>query len=359
MHDPAGSILKRESLFHRGFLRQISVISEPHPTGAPPFRPLYFAATCLVLALCGCTGVVIGSAPATLQLSVSASRVDFGSVTLNTVSTRTLTLSALGTASVTVNSVTLNGTGFAVSGATFPVTLNPGESVTLQLNFNPTVKGSASGTLTIHNNSSADRAATVSLSGMGTTSTNPVLALSATTLNFGADPVGMPVTLPVLLTSTGTSPVTVSAANLTGAGFTFSGATFPVTLDPAIAISIQVQFDPGDVGATSGTLAFTSDSTTGATSVVNLSGNGTAIQHHVNLSWNAPVNSPVPVSGYNIYRAIGSSGSYQLLTSLVASQKTYIDVAVVGSTTYTYYVTSIDSAGVESVPSNPVKVIIP
>jgi hypothetical protein len=268
-------------------------------------------------------------------------------------------LTSMGTASVMVKSITLDGTGFAVSGAKFPAALNPGASLTLQLSFNPSVTGSASGTMIIDSNSSADSAATISLSGTGTNSTNPVLALSTTTLSFGADPVGVPVTLPVRLTSTGTSPVTVNAATLTGAGFTFSGATFPVTLDPAIAISIQVQFDPGALGAASGTLTFASDSTTGATSVVNLSGNGTAVQHHVNLSWNAPANSPVPVSGYNIYRAIGSSGSYQLLNSLAASQKTYIDVAVVGSTTYTYYVTSIDSVGVESVPSNPVTITIP
>ncbi|HET6206006.1 MAG TPA: choice-of-anchor D domain-containing protein [Terracidiphilus sp.] len=305
-------------------------------------------------------------APETVQLSVSASRVDFGSVPLNTVSTRTLTLTAMGTASVTVNSATLDGTGFAVSEATFPVTLNPGKSLTLQLNFNPTVAGSASGTMTIASNSSLGHTATVGLSGMGTNSINPVLALSAATLNFGEVAVGVPVSLPVTLTSTGTSPVTVSGATLSGAGFTFSGATFPVRLDPAIAISIQIQFDPGAAGAASGTLTFTSDSTTGATSIVNLVGNGTAVQHHVSLSWNAPANSPAPVSGYNtpvsgynIYRATGSTGIYQLLNSSAASRMTYTDVTVVSSMTYGYYVTSFDAAGAESVPSNHVTITIP
>jgi hypothetical protein len=360
VHDPAGSVLKHSSSFRTGFLWHSFVFSESHLIEGLRFLPFCAGAICLVLALSGCAGVVMRPAPETVQLSVSAGRVDFGSVPLNTVSTRTLTLTSMGTGAVTVNAITLVGRGFVISGAaTFPATLKPGESLTLQLSFNPTAPGSASATMTIASNSSGDNTATIGLIGTGTNLTNPVLALSTTTLNFGDAPVGVPVTLPVTLTSTGASPVTVSAANLTGAGFTFSGATFPVTLDPAIAISIQVRFNPGSAGAASGTLTFTSDSATGAASVVNLSGNGAAVQHYVNLTWSAPVKSPVPISGYHIYRAIGSSGSYQLLNSSAASKTSYADVTVISNTTYAYYVTSIDASGTESVPSNQVTATIP
>jgi hypothetical protein len=49
-----------------------------------------------------------------------------------------------GTAPVTVSSVTLNGTGFTMSGA-FPVTLNPGLAVTLDVQFDPAAAGAATG----------------------------------------------------------------------------------------------------------------------------------------------------------------------------------------------------------------------
>jgi hypothetical protein len=257
-----------------------------------------------------------------------------------------------------INSAAVAGAGFAISGATFPATLNQGQSVVLQVSFDPTVAGAASGTITISSNSSTGATATVSLSGTGTNPTNPVLTVSTAALNFGDDPVGTTATLSVTLTSTGSSPVTVSAASMTGAGFTFSGATFPVTLNPTIAITIQVQFDPTAAGAASGTLKFTSNSTTGTTSTVSLSGNGTAVAHKVSLSWSAPVNSPVPVTDYNIYRAIGGSTSFALLSS-ADTQTSYVDQSVVASTNYTYYVTSVDSAGAESVPSNQVTVTIP
>jgi Abnormal spindle-like microcephaly-assoc'd, ASPM-SPD-2-Hydin len=368
VQDPVGSVLKHPSLSGAGFLPQVRFIFESHlilrrcgVRGKLRFHPFRLAAACLVLPLTGCAGVVMRSpARGAFQLSISASKLDFGSVALNTVSTRTLTLTSMGTGAVTVNAITLVGKGFVVSGAaTFPATLNPGESLTLQLSFNPTAPGSASATMTIASNSSGDNTATIGLSGTGTNLTHPVLALSTTTLNFGDAPAGVPVTLPVTLTSTGTSPVTVSGATLSGTGFTFAGATFPVTLNPTIAISIQVQFDPGAVGAASGTLTFTSDSATGTASVVNLSGNGAAVQHYVNLTWSAPVKSPVPISGYHIYRAIGGGGSYQLLNSSAASKTFYVDVAVISKTTYAYYVTSIDASGTESVPSNQVTATIP
>ena len=289
------------------------------------------------------------------QLTISGSTIAFGNVVLNSASTKTLTLTSSGTAAVTVNSVTLTGTGFSMTGATFPTTLSPGQTLTLQVTFSPTAPGSASGTITISSNSSTGGSSTVALSGTGTT--NPVLTLSANTLSFGDDLIGAPATLSVTLSSTGTTPVTISAASLTGAGFTFSGATFPVTLNPTIAITIQVQFNPTVVGAASGALTFTSNSTSGSTSVVSLTGNGTPVQHHVNLSWAAPVSSPVQVTGYNIYRASGSSSSFQLLNS--SSSTSYLDLQVVSGTAYSYYVTSTDSAGTESVASNQITVTIP
>ena len=303
----------------------------------------------------GLTGT--GTQAATPQLTVSAGNLAFGSVTLNTTSTQTLTLTSSGTAALTVNAVSLAGTGFAISGATFPALLNPGQTVTLQVSFDPTVAGAASGTITISSNSTTGGTSMVSLSGTGTQAANPALTLSTTNLSFGSDPVGTLVSLPVTLTSSGTSPVTVSAANLAGSGFTYSGATFPVTLNPTIAITIQVHFDPTAAGATSGTLMFTSNSTTGTTSTVNLSGTGTAVQHQVSLGWAAPTNSPVPVTKYDIYRGTGSSPSFQLLSS--STTTAYVDLTVTAGATYTYYVTSVDSAGTESTPSNQVIVTIP
>jgi fibronectin type 3 domain-containing protein len=54
-----------------------------------------------------------------------------------------------------------------VSGANFPVTLNAGQTLTLNVQFAPTVAGSASGQLTISSNSSSNPTANIGLSGTG------------------------------------------------------------------------------------------------------------------------------------------------------------------------------------------------
>jgi len=98
-------------------------------------------------------------------------------------------------------------------------------------------------------------------------------------------------TLPVTLTSTGTAPVTVSSAALTGTGYTMSGATFPVTLNPNLAVTLEVQFDPTVTGAASGQLTIQSNSSTNATAVISLSGTAETVIHQVDLSWDAPSSS--------------------------------------------------------------------
>ena len=158
------------------------------------------------------------------------------------------------------------------------------------------------------------------------------------------------------------APVTINSGTLTGPGYTMSGATFPVTLNPGLAVTLEVQFDPTAAGAAAGQLTIQSNSSTNATSVISLSGTGenaTSAAHQVDLSWNAPSSSPVPIVGYNIYRSTGSSSAYQLLNSSVDTQTTYVDSAVQSGSTYDYIVESVDSSGVESVPSNEVTATIP
>ena len=148
----------------------------------------------------GCQSERDGTAVPSPQLTVSAASLTFGDVTVNTASTQPVTLTSTGTAPVTINSATLSGTGFTVSGATFPVTLNPTQSVTLNVQFDPTAAGAATGQLTIQSNSSTNSTAVVNLSGTGTAVSSPQLTVSAASLTFGDVTVNTASTQPVTLT---------------------------------------------------------------------------------------------------------------------------------------------------------------
>jgi hypothetical protein len=231
--------------------------------------------------------------------------------------------------------------------------------VSIQAGFDPKVAGAVTGKISITTNARTS-VTTISLSGAGAGTTgNPVLTISATSLSFGSVSVGTPTVQTLTLTSTGTGAVTVSAVTAAGAGFTFSGATFPVTLNPGVAIKLQIQFDPTAVGAFAGSLTITSSSSTGGSAVIGLSGTGMAVQHQVTLTWNGPTNSPDPVSGYNVYRSPSGGTTFQRLNSTSDSQTSYVDQAVQAGASYTYYVKSVDTAGTESTASNQTTVTIP
>jgi hypothetical protein len=190
--------------------------------------------------------------------------------------------------------------------------------------------------------------------------TVPTLSVSPTSVAFGNVTVNTAAELPVTLSSTGTAPVIINSATLTGSVFKLSGATFPVTLNPSLAVTLEVQFDPTAAAAETGQLTFQSNSSTDSTVAISVSGTGEAVlQHQVDLSWVAPSSSPVQITGYNIYRAPGGSTSYQQLNSSVVTQTTYLDSTVQAGSSYDYYVESVDSSGAQSAPSNQVAASVP
>jgi hypothetical protein len=387
-------------------------------------------------------------------LTVSLPSLAFGNVTLNTPSTLPLTLTSTGTSPVTINSATLTGIGFTISGVTFPVTLNPTQSVALNVQFDPTSTGAMMGQLTIQSNSSTNSTAVVGLSGTGTAAPGtlssltcssasltgagsdsctvtlssaagnsgvsvglsssstavavpatvvvpanatsagftamvtsvttaqsatltastgglsrtfsvhlnaavPTLTVSPASVAFGNVTLNRPSTLPVTLTSSGTAPVTINSATLTGTGFTMSGATFPVTLNPSLAITLEVQFDPTVTGAVTGQVTIQSNSSTNGTVTVGLSGTGESASHQVTLTWAAPSSSSDPVAGYYVYRSTGGSSAYTLLNPSVDTQTSYVDTNVQTGLTYDYIVKSVDASGVESTASNEATATIP
>ena len=205
-----------------------------------------------------------GTVSATAQLTMSANSLAFDNVAVNSTATLPVTLTSSGTAPVTVSSAAVSGIGFADSGATFPVTLNPNQSVTLNVQFNPKTTGQATGQLIINSNSSTGATSVVQLSGTGTSTATAQLQVSTTSLTFGDVPVNSTATLTLTLTSSGTAPVTVSSAALKGAGFSDSGVSFPVTLNPNQSATLNVQFDPTAAGAATGQLTINSNSSTGS-----------------------------------------------------------------------------------------------
>jgi len=107
------------------------------------------------------TGVNAGS------LTESPSSLSFGNVVVGVTSSKTVTITNTGGQSVTVTSLSSTGVGFEVSGISTPLTIAPSQSSTLDISFDPSATGSASGTIILANNSSTS-SITIPVSGVGT-----------------------------------------------------------------------------------------------------------------------------------------------------------------------------------------------
>jgi hypothetical protein len=186
-----------------------------------------------------------------------------------------------------------------------------------------------------------------------------ILTVSSSSISFGNVPLNTAATQSITLTSSGNAALTISAVTLTGTGFTASGLSFPLTLNPGQTATLNVQFLPNVASALSGQLSVKSNSVTNPTTLISLSGVGAVLSYEVSLTWDAPSGSGDPVAGYSIYRVVSGSSTYQLLNSRVNTSTSFADSNVQSGSTYQYYVTSVDSSGVESDPSNVASVSIP
>ena len=187
---------------------------------------------------------------------------------------------------------------------------------------------------------------------------SPALTLSATSLSFGNVSLGTAVTKSVTLTSSGSTAVTVNSISLAGSGFLMSPVSLPLTLNPGQAAVLTVQFDPTTAGSLTGQLTINSNSSTNATLTIPLSGTATSPTYQVELTWQTPSSSTVTIAGYKVYRALSGTTSFAVVNSM-DTQTAYTDSSVQAGQSYNYYVTTVDSSGAESAPSNTTSVTVP
>jgi hypothetical protein len=218
-----------------------------------------------------------GSATGALvpQLTVSPASLAFGDVSLGSSAKQSITLLSSGTAPVAVNSILVSISGFSIAVVNYPVTLNPGQQLSLPVQFKPAIDGADTARITVNSTDATNPMEVVTLTGTGTGLTQPLLAVTPGSLAFGNVNMGSSATQALTLTSTGTGALTISSISAGGPGFSVQGATLPITLGPNGSLPIQVQFDPMAAGAVSGQVMIGSNSSSGANVAVNVNGSGT------------------------------------------------------------------------------------
>ena len=280
------------------------------------------------------------------------SSMNLGTVTVGSSQTQPLTISNAGGSSLTISGAAVRGTGFTVSGLTFPYTLPAGGSASLSVTFTPSTTGTDNAALSLNSNAS-DPYVGVSLTGSGTTSSG-TLGVTPGSMSFGSVTIGTTQIQSGSLTASGGS-LTVSSSSSSNSAFSLSGFTLPVTLAAGQILPFTVTFAPTATGTASANISFFTSNSTSVSETA--SGSGATIQHTVDLSWNASTSTST--SGYNVYRGTVSGGPYAKINSALDFALSYGDSTVQSGQTYYYVTTAVDSSGVESSYSSQVQSVIP
>jgi hypothetical protein len=298
--------------------------------------------------------LTVNPAP-TPAIQLNPTSVNFGNAVVGINLSQVLIVKNTGTATLTISQVTATGSGFSTSGFSLPLNISAGQQATITMAFLPTVVGSASGNISIVSNASTSPNS-VSLSGTGIAATF-ILSISPASLSFGNVTTGITsAAQSVTITNTGNSNVVISQIILSGAGYTMTGGSAPVTLAPLQTASLSVQFGPTAAGSVNGNVSIVSNAT-GSPATVPLTGTGVApVQHSVALTWNASTST---VAWYNVYRGTVSGGPYAKFNPSLVAVLDYTDSTVQSGTTYYYVTTAVDSSGNESAYSNQVSATIP
>jgi hypothetical protein len=109
------------------------------------------------------------------QLSVSPATLAFGSVAVGQSVSKTAKLTATNS-NVTVTTVDASGSGYDLTGISFPVTVAAGQSVSFTVTFTPQTAGSSPGSLAFVSSAADDPSA--ALTGTGTQVTSHTVSLS-------------------------------------------------------------------------------------------------------------------------------------------------------------------------------------
>ncbi len=232
-----------------------------------------------------------GTAAAQPVISANAASLGFGTVVVGTLSaTKQATVKNTGAAPLTLGSFTTGGIApldFKRSGSCKPaLSLAPNTTCTVRYAFQPTATGTRRARLTIASDASNGNLV-LALAGTGAATGAPAVTLSAATLDFGNQSVGVASAVHRLtLKNTGSDTLALSGIGSTAPFSTTHNCGTAVA--PGGSCRLSVVFTPTATGAATGSLTITSNAAS-SPNTVTLAGSGVALAGAVVLA--APTSS--------------------------------------------------------------------
>jgi archaellum component FlaF (FlaF/FlaG flagellin family) len=268
----SNEVLNRNTLIRRG---------RPRRAGVFAFLTT-FAVILAAASLSSCSGYTTAASvstsgggttgtPGAGVLSAGSTSVSFGNVAVGSTGTQTVTLTNTGTATVNISAAAITGAVFTVIGGSQSPSLAVGQAATYQLQFAPTLSGATTGNLTVTSDAS-NSPLSISLSGTGM---QPTMAISPASLTFNNITMGQSSSQTITLTNNGNANLMVTAATISGTGFSMSGLTLSQPIASGQSTSFSVKFTPTSTTGASGNIVFT-DNAPGSQQTLPITGSAVA-----------------------------------------------------------------------------------
>jgi hypothetical protein len=226
--------------------------------------------------LCGAGGLAWGQTPFLLQVQQGSSVNIVSNGATVTVAANgvgqpgsiTLTATYQGTSTVLVSSAVISGSSdFSVMATGLPATLNPGNSVSIPVQYQPSSSSPATAQLTInYKEASVATGGTITLNLIGALSNlqvsyalqsdqNVVTLPSGGTVQFPPTLVNTNASATIIIANRGVGSGTVNSITISGAAFTIqSKPLLPLTVPAGVAVQFGIRYSPLQVGSDTGTL---------------------------------------------------------------------------------------------------------
>jgi hypothetical protein len=188
----------------------------------------------------------------------------FPGTNVNATTNATFIIANNGTGPGVVNSVSISGQAYHISGLTLmPATVQPNQNIQFTIAFTPTTRGTASGSLSISLAGTGAINIPLSGSGLGAVLTyTATMGSQSSTLTAGSSltlpstNLGSSSTASITVTNGGDAPTTVNGVSVTGNGFSLSNVPgMPLTIASGNSFTFILTYKPTVSGAASGTLS--------------------------------------------------------------------------------------------------------
>lgn len=289
-----------------------------------------------------------GCAPAAApSLTLGATSIVYGPVTVGTTSDKTVTLQNTGNAALSVSALAISGAGYTVVSPQTPFSIAAGGSQNVTVRFAPTAAGPSLATLNITSNDPQRSTAAVSLNGTGVAQTSqaPAIDVSPASLDFGSVASGQTKDLTFKVTNNGNAVLTVSSVTSSNPRFAMVLPGTPFNVDQGGSFQfVTIRFSPNASSSQTGSITIASNDPQKPSIQVAVTGNAASGGGPSTINSTLTVTGTATISGGNV-SASGTVSLSGIGTGTFSSNFNLLAAAGTGTAPVTFNITNGTPSG--------------